>query len=60
MQDKERVNRQGKKAYDKPEVRRIRLAPEEAVLNGCKNLGITAPTGKHCRTGQNWCVAAGT
>ena len=60
MQDKERVKRQGKKAYDKPEVRRIRLSPEEAVFTGCKNQNLDGPTGKHCRQGHTWCLTEGS
>ena len=41
--------RQGRKAYGKPEVRRIELKPEESLAAGCKtatgaSTGNTAPT----------------
>jgi len=37
MRDKETARR-GRKAYGKPEVRRIELRPEESLAAGCKTL----------------------
>jgi len=34
-----------RKPYRKPEVKRVRLVPEEAVLGGCKNVGTSGPPG---------------
>jgi hypothetical protein len=33
----------GKKPYRKPEIRRVELRPQEAVLGGCKTAGQTTP-----------------
>ena len=44
MKDKRAFNSQpGKKPYQKPEIRKIELRPEEAVLGGCKDGGTGGP-----------------
>lgn len=48
-----------KKTYARPELKRIRLVPEEAILAGCKINRGTGPHGRNCRqTGP--CVQQGT
>ena len=50
-----------KKRYLGPEIRKINLTPEEAVLAGCKT--VASPTGKSagsndCSTRDNFCSTA--
>lgn len=42
-----------KKAYVKPEITKVELRPEEAVLTGCKN-STSGPRGT-CKTGGSQC-----
>ncbi len=42
------MNLKGKKEYKKPEIRSVRLAPEEAVLAACKELGVARVPGAKC------------
>ena len=46
----ERESKSGrvKKPYQKPEIRKIELRPEEAVLGGCKNTGYAGPAQGTC------------
>ena len=37
-----------KKSYRKPEVRRIKLAPEECCIAGCKTASGTAKSNQRC------------
>jgi hypothetical protein len=37
-----------KKAYQKPQLRQVRLRPEEAVLGSCKMSGTSGPGGSAC------------
>ena len=39
-----------KKIYTKPELRRVLLRPEEAVLGACKATGLAGPAGGNCLT----------
>jgi hypothetical protein len=41
---------QAKKPYQKPEVRRFPLRPEEAVLGFCKSNASAGPSGGGCRS----------
>jgi hypothetical protein len=34
-----------RKTYSKPEVRRVRLSPEESLAAGCKTLATSSPAG---------------
>lgn len=47
--DRDRPGR--KTPYVKPEVKKVPLTPEEAVLAGCKVQGTTGPGGQNCRQG---------
>jgi hypothetical protein len=47
-----------KKPYIKPEIRRVLLRPEEAVLGGCKNTGQMGPSGADCGIPLNCSTAA--
>ena len=40
--DKNRSKRGAKKSYRKPELKRVTLAPDEAVLGSCKQSGSTS------------------
>lgn len=42
---KDRSVRQLKKVYQKPEMARVKLLPEEAVLGNCKETGSSGPPG---------------
>lgn len=41
--DNKQVDEPRKKPYQKPEIRRVELRPQEAVLGGCKTGGQTTP-----------------
>lgn len=44
MEDqREREPKSQKKPYIKPEVKRVQLKPEEAVLGSCKTTGFSGP-----------------
>ncbi len=43
-------NSMKKKPYEKPEVRRVLLRPEEAVLGACKSASAAGPLGATCST----------
>lgn len=45
-----------KKKYEKPEIRKVRLAPEEAVLAACKELGINRTQGNKCDDLMGGCI----
>lgn len=45
-----------KKKYTKPEVRRVKIAPEEAVLAFCKYAGVNRSTGSRCDDLQGQCI----
>lgn len=50
-----------KKPYKKPEIKKVKLAPEEAVLQFCKNAAATTgPQQAGCKRGVNPCDVAGT
>lgn len=49
-----------KKPYIKPQVSRVPLRPEEAVLQSCKNQGFTGPTGPNCGQMPTPCYAYGS
>ena len=40
-----------RKPYEKPQIQRVSLAPEEAVLAGCKVLGWVGPGYNACING---------
>jgi hypothetical protein len=40
-----------KKPYTKPEIRKVQLKPDEAVLGNCKNTGIVGPAAYNCNPG---------
>jgi hypothetical protein len=40
----------GKRPYSRPEVRRVKMRPEEAVLGGCKTNMIAGPGNANCTT----------
>ena len=48
--------KQTKKRYEKPEIRKVRLAPEEAVLAACKELGINRAQGNKCDDLMGGCI----
>jgi hypothetical protein len=45
---KKKDAQQPKKSYSKPELRRILLRPEEAVLGGCKSANTAGPGSGDC------------
>ena len=53
--------KKNKKIYETPEIKKVNLTPEEAVLTGCKT--AASPTGKSagsnsCATRDNFCSTA--
>ena len=48
-----------KKAYRKPEIKRVRLMPEEAVLGGCKTTGGPGEYASSCTAPSN-CFTEGS
>lgn len=50
------MNGNGKKEYAKPEIRKVRLAPEEAVLAACKTAGALRVRGGRCDNLQGACI----
>lgn len=53
MDDKQpEKKRELRKHYKKPEVKKVRLKPEEAVLGGCKTASVAGP-------GQSLCSSLG-
>ena len=50
-----------KKQYQKPEIRKIKLAPEECCITGCKTTAGTSKSGNNChKTGACKNNAAGS
>ena len=50
-----------RKPYKKPELRRVLLRPEEAVLASCKFLGGgSGPGSNNCRRAQTSCLVEGS
>jgi hypothetical protein len=47
-----------KKAYESPQVTKVSLRPEEAVLGACKISGSAGPVGHSCNVTQ--CRAQGS
>jgi hypothetical protein len=45
-----------RKKYHKPEIRKVRLAPEEAVLAACKTAGVLRTKGSKCDNLQGGCI----
>ena len=50
----------GKKPYVKPEVRKVTLTPEEAVLGFCKTTGKTGPVSTGCQPSGIPCSSLGS
>jgi hypothetical protein len=50
MDDRPKEDDVKKKPYEKPEVRRVPLRPEEAVLGFCKSVSIAGPLYSPCTT----------
>ncbi len=44
----EEQKKQERKAYVKPELRRVTLKAEESLVAGCKTLSSSAPAGSTC------------
>ncbi len=45
-----------KKKYIKPQISKVRLAPEEAVLAACKTAGTARSWGRKCDNLQGTCI----
>lgn len=50
MNEKNKPETNAKGTYQPPQVVRVSLRPEEAVLGHCKVAGITGPISSSCRT----------
>lgn len=49
-----------KKPYQKPELNRVDLRPEEAVLGACKSSGTSGPGGANCNLIMGGCALSGS
>ena len=49
-----------RRPYKKPELKRVLLRPEEAVLASCKFQGGSGPGSNNCRRGQTSCLVIGS
>ncbi len=49
-----------KKRYGKPELSRVDLKPEEAVLGACKTSGTAGPGGPNCNILLGGCSSSGS
>lgn len=47
-----------RKPYEKPDIRRVTLKPEESLAAGCKMIGMSASTASPCSV--NGCFADGS
>lgn len=50
MKERQKEESSAKAPYQPPQVVRVSLRPEEAVLGHCKIAGITGPISGSCRT----------
>ncbi len=50
MNERAKIENAAKLPYQPPQVVRVSLRPEEAVLGHCKVAGITGPISGSCRT----------
>ena len=48
MQMNDKKEQQVRKPYEKPQIKRFPLRPEEAVLGNCKTSGGSGPSGIGC------------
>ena len=55
--ERESKSERVKKPYQKPEIRKIELRPEEAVLGGCKIASSSGPAQATCTVPANCTVA---
>ena len=49
-----------KKKYEKPQITKIKLDAECAVLGFCKTSGAGGPSAKNCAVGAVFCPTAGS
>jgi hypothetical protein len=54
------MRKEKRKPYCKPEMERVRLVPEEAVLGGCKVLGAGTGIGVQSNCMNASCIDNGT
>ena len=59
MADQDPPGPEGKRRYVTPEIRKVHLRPEEAVLGNCKNSGTSGPGNATCATGGS-CFTIGS
>jgi hypothetical protein len=52
-------NNNTKKQYEKPQIKRVELRPEEAVLGFCKTTGQYGPGSSTCQT-PSACYSGGS
>jgi hypothetical protein len=58
MKDRQKAESSGKASYQPPQVVRVSLRPEEAVLGHCKVAGVTGPISGSC--GKFFCKTFGS
>ncbi len=51
MQGNDEKQEQARKPYEKPQIKRFPLRPEEAVLGNCKTSGGSGPSSIGCFSG---------
>jgi len=59
MQANDEKQEQARKPYEKPQIKRFPLRPEEAVLGNCKTGGGSGPSGIGCFSG-GFCKTRGS
>ena len=60
MNDTPKKKSAKKAAYQPPQVVRVSLRPEEAVLGHCKVTGVAGPASGSCRSGFGACRSQGS
>lgn len=58
--EKESFKMTERKDYTKPEVKKVKLVAEEAVLSNCKTQAIAGPDTTPCRAINIGCLAEGS
>ena len=49
-----------RKPYEPPQISRVALRPDEAVLGSCKTMSVAGPIGASCGTMADGCFSIGS
>lgn len=60
MEHDERGEQQARKPYEKPQIKRFPLRPEEAVLGNCKTVGAVSGPGPSNCLSSGFCQTRGS